>query len=96
MSAAISVVQFVLFLFMMALIGRMILGFVMSFSRDWRPAGAMLVVTESIFTVTDPPLRALRKIIPPLQLGQIRLDLAFLVLFLGCSILSNTLNYFVP
>ena len=94
MSAAINVVQFALFLFIIALIGRMILGFVMSLSRDWRPAGAMLVVTEAIFTVTDPPLRLLRKVIPPVQFGQVRFDLAFLVLFIGCTILQNILSTF--
>jgi YggT family protein len=86
--------QFVLFLFMIVLFARVILGLVLSFARDWRPAGAMLVVTESVFSITDPPLKALRKVIPPLQLGQIRLDIAFLVLFFGCSMLYSILGYF--
>ena len=85
--------QFALFLFMLTLFGRMILGFVMSFSRDWRPQGAMLVITEAVFTVTDPPLKFLRRLIPPLQLGQLRLDIAFLVLFFGCSILYQVLYF---
>ena len=84
--------QFALFLFMMVLFARVILGFVLSFARDWRPAGLMLVVTEAVFTITDPPLKALRKVIPPLQLGQLRLDIAFLVLFFGCSILYGILG----
>lgn len=82
---------FAVFLFMLFLLGRMILGFVMSFSREWRPRGAMLVVAEAVFSVTDPPIKQLRRLIPPVQIGQIRLDIAFLVLFFGCSILYQIL-----
>ena len=44
----------------------------------------MAAVLEIVYSVTDPPLRALRKIIPPLRLGSsgIALDLAFIVLIL--------------
>ena len=50
------------------------------------------MATEGVFTVTDPPLKALRKIIKPITIGQLRLDLAFLVLFFGVSILWNVLG----
>ncbi|WP_084040269.1 YggT family protein [Demequina sp. NBRC 110053] len=83
--------RFVLFLFMLMLFARVILGLVLSFARDWRPSGVALVATESVFSVTDPPLKALRRLIPPLQLGQFRLDIAFLVLFFGCYLLSAVL-----
>lgn len=82
---------FAVFLFMLFLLGRMILGFVIRFSREWRPQGLMLVVTEGIFSVTDPPIKALRRLIPPVQMGHNRLDIAFLVLFFGCSILYRVL-----
>ena len=82
---------FVVFLFMLFLLGRMILSFVMSFSHEWRPRGLMLVVTEAIFSVTDPPIKLLRRLIPPVRLGHARLDIAFLVLFFGCSILYRVL-----
>ncbi|WP_084104236.1 YggT family protein [Demequina sp. NBRC 110056] len=85
--------RFALFLFMLTLFARVILGLVLSFARDWRPSGISLVVTESVFTITDPPLKVLRKVIPPLQLGQLRLDIAFLVLFFSCYLLSAVLAY---
>jgi YggT family protein len=50
------------------------------FARSWRPSGPLLVVAEVIYTITDPPLKALRRLIPPLRLGSITLDLSFLVL----------------
>jgi len=77
-----SLLRFLLFLFFITLIGRLVLDWVQAFARDWRPKGPMLVVAEAVYTVTDPPLRALRKMIPPLTIGSLRLDLAFLVLML--------------
>ena len=61
-----SVLRFALFLFFIVLIGRLILDWVQAFARDWRPRGPMLVVAEVVYTITDPPLSALRKVIPPL------------------------------
>jgi YggT family protein len=84
-----SVLRLALFLFFIILIGRLILDWVQAFSRDWRPRGPMLVVAEVVYTITDPPLRALRKVIPPLTLGQLRLDLAFLVLMFGTTVLMS-------
>jgi len=91
----IAVIRFALFLFMMVLFARIVLSFVIAFSREWKPSGAVLLLAEGVFTVTDPPLKALRKVIPPLTLGSIRLDLAFLVLFFGCSLLSQFLGTLV-
>jgi len=84
-----SVLRLALFLFFIVLIGRLVLDWVQVFSREWRPRGALLVVAEVVYTVTDPPLRALRKVIPPLSLGQLRLDLAFLVLMFGTTLLMS-------
>ena len=75
-----QVIILVLWLFFILLIGRLILDYVQMFARSWRPTGPLLVVAEAIYTVTDPPLRALRKVIPPLKVGSITLDLSFLVL----------------
>lgn len=93
MEIVVQALRFALFLFMLVLFGRVILGLVMSFSRDWRPKGVMLVVTEAVFSITDPPIKLLRRVIPPLQIGQVRLDLAFLVLFFGCTILYQALLF---
>ncbi|MCK0116602.1 YggT family protein [Isoptericola sp. CG 20/1183] len=87
MSVIFGVVYFALFLFLVCLIVRLVFDWVQVFAREWRPRGIVLVIAEAVYTVTDPPLRALRRVIPPLSLGSIRLDLAFLVLFLATSIL---------
>jgi YggT family protein len=84
-----DILGFALFLYFIVLLARLVLDWVQVFSRDWRPRGPMLVVAEVVYSLTDPPLRALRRVIPPLRLGGIALDLAFLVLILGVSILRS-------
>lgn len=75
-----QLIQAVLWLYFVILIIRLVLDYVQMFARSWRPHGVVLVLAEAVYTVTDPPLRALRRVIPPLTLGSIRLDLSFLVL----------------
>ena len=84
-----SALRFVVFLFFVILLGRLVLDWVQAFARDWRPRGPILVVAEVVYTITDPPLKALRKVIPPLSLGNLRLDLAFLVLMLMTTLLMS-------
>jgi YggT family protein len=84
-----SVFSTVVFLFFLTLIGRLVFDWVQVLSRDWRPKGAILVVAELVYTVTDPPLRLLRKLIPSINLGGMRIDIAFLVLMVVTSILMN-------
>ena len=66
--------------YLLVVFGRLILDWIRVFARDWRPKGVMLVVAETVYTLTDPPLRALRKVVPPLRIGGVALDLAFLLL----------------
>ena len=82
-----EVLTYVLTIYLVILIGRMIFGWVQVFARDWRPTGILLVLAEAIFTVTDPPLKFLRRFIPPLRLGMVALDLSFMVLFIVVLIL---------
>jgi YggT family protein len=82
-----EVLTYVLTIYLVVLIGRMIFGWVQVFARDWRPTGVLLVLAEAIFTVTDPPLKFLRRFIPPLRLGMVAMDLSFMVLFIVVLIL---------
>lgn len=87
-----GVLRLVVLLFFLLLLVRLVLDWVQYFARDWRPRGPALVVAEITYTITDPPLRALRRVIPPLTIGSVRLDLAFLVLMLLCSLLLSFLG----
>jgi YggT family protein len=77
----------VLTIYLVVLIGRMIFSWVQVFARDWHPSGILLLIAEGIFTITDPPLRFLRRFIPTLRLGMVALDLSFMVLFIVILIL---------
>ncbi len=75
-----GVIWLLLWLFFVLLIARLVIDYIQMFARSWRPTGVMLVVAEVIYTITDPPLKALRRLIPPLRIGSVSLDLSFLVL----------------
>ena len=92
LGVVISVLVFVLNLFFIALICRLILDWIQMLAREWRPRGPILLLSEAVYTVTDPPLKFLRRLIPPLSLGGMRLDLAFLVLILVVSFTLNLLQ----
>ncbi|MGB3773545.1 MAG: YggT family protein [Rhodococcus sp. (in: high G+C Gram-positive bacteria)] len=87
-----GVLYFILFVFWLLLIGRIIVEFIRSFARDWRPSGVVVVILEAIFTVTDPPVKLLRRIIPPLNLGGVRLDLSIMVLLFIVFILMRVVQ----
>jgi YggT family protein len=76
-------------IFFFLLIARLVLDYVQMFARSWRPSGFALLVAEVVYTITDPPLKALRRVIPPLRLGNISLDLSFLVLIILVQILAG-------
>ena len=78
-----QILALILQLYFFVLIGRLVFDWVQVFARDWRPKGPILVLANGIYTLTDPPLHALRKVIPPLRLGGVALDLGFLVLIIG-------------
>lgn len=83
------ILSYVLGLYLLVLIGRLVFDWVQVFARDWRPKGPILVLANGLYALTDPPLNALRKVVPPLRLGTVALDLAFLVLFLVVSLGQN-------
>nr|WP_243857357.1 YggT family protein [Auritidibacter ignavus] len=72
----------VLTLYWYSLLVRVVYDVVQSFARQWRPRGISLILASAVYTVTDPPIRWLRSKIPPLNLGGIGLDVAFLVVFI--------------
>ncbi len=81
------VLTYLLELYLLMLIGTMVISWIRAFARDWQPTGILLVVCESILTTTDPPLKFLRRFIPPLRLGTVALDLSFMILFFVVLIL---------
>ena len=66
---------------------RFIVDWVQVFARSWEPRGLLLVLLEGVYTATDPPIKAMRKVIPPVRLGTVALDLSFLIVMLAAYIL---------
>ncbi|MGO3152153.1 MAG: YggT family protein [Galactobacter sp.] len=73
----------------LVLMARIVLDFIQMFARRWRPRGAALVLASVVYGTTDKPLGWVRKIIPPLNLGGLRLDLSFIVVFFVVTILQR-------
>lgn len=78
----------VLRIFVLLLIARIIIEMIQSFSRNFQPPRWFIFVAEPIFVVTDPPVKALRKVIPPMRMGNVALDISVIVLFFIVMILQ--------
>ena len=79
----------VLQLFLILLFVRFVFDWVQVFARSWSPRGLLLVLLEIVYSATDPPINLVRRFVPPLRLGSIMLDLAFIGLAIGVSILMQ-------
>ena len=92
MSPVASVAYFALLVFLLLLIFRLVMEYVFMFARSYRPAGPVAIALELCYSATDPPLKALRRVLPPLRIGNVSLDLGFLVLFSGVLILMRVVR----
>lgn len=92
MALVTDLLALVVLLFVVLMLVRLVLEWVQVFARDWRPRRVVLVLAEAAYTVTDPPLRAVRKVVPPLNLGGLRLDLAFVIVMFAAWILLSVLS----
>ena len=82
-----DVAFYVLSVYLVLLIARMIFSWIQVYARSWSPSGVLLVIAEGVYSATDPPLRFLRRYIPTLRLGSVALDLSFMLLFLVVYVL---------
>jgi YggT family protein len=84
-------IAWVLQIYLIVLIARIVVDYVFMFARDWRPRGVSLVIVEAVYTLTDPPIRLLRKVIPSIRVGMFdfQLTVVFLVLFVLVRILMS-------
>ncbi len=89
LSVIMQVVYLVLYLFLLTVLARFVMTMVLAYSRRWRPGRGAAAALEVVWSVTDPPLNALRRVIPPLRIGTVSLDLASLVLLIILYVLMN-------
>ncbi|WP_054953431.1 YggT family protein [Flaviflexus massiliensis] len=86
MALLLQILWWGLWLYTLILFARVVIDLVTVLSRDWRPTGVLLVVSNLVYGLTDPPLRFLGRYVPPLRLGAVALDMGFLILFFGVSL----------
>ena len=85
------IATYVLYVLVGLLLVRLVIDYVMIFARNFRPTGIVAALLEIAYSVTDPPLRLLRRFIPPLRLGNVSVDLSFIVLFIAAWVLIDVI-----
>ncbi|WP_025133662.1 YggT family protein [Leucobacter sp. PH1c] len=81
------VLRIALRVYTLVLWARFILDWVTVLNRNFRPRGAFAVIVELVYTITDPPIRMFRRLLPPIRLGQVSIDLGWMLTMLVCIIL---------
>ena len=89
LSIVFQIIYLLLYVFFLTLLARFVLGAVLQYGRRWQPGRGASAALESVWSVTDPPLKALRRVIPPLRIGNVSLDLASIVLLVILFVLMN-------
>jgi YggT family protein len=82
-----QVLYVLIYLFLLLLFARFVMSWVLAYGRRWQPGRGAAAALESVWTVTDPPLKALRRVIPPLRIGSVSIDLAAMVLLVMLYVL---------
>jgi len=90
-----TIVYLALNVFIIMMWARLVLDLARTFAREWRPTGPLLVLAEAVFTVTDPPVKLVRRAIPPLRVGGISLDFAWTIVLLACLLLVSIIAGFI-
>ena len=75
--------------------GRFILDLVPMLARNWRPRGFLLIVAEAVFTITDPPVKAVRRVVPTLRAGGVAIDFSWSIVLIATIILSYIVRGFM-
>ena len=87
-----EILELILLVFIGLLWIRFIVDWVQVFARQWEPRGPLLVTLEGVYSATDPPIVALRRVIPPLRIGSVALDLSFLLVMVAAWLLLNVVR----
>jgi YggT family protein len=88
-----SAVGLVLWMYYILVIARLVVEITRQFARAWRPAGAAAIGVELVYASTDPPLRAIRKVCPPVRIGSVSLDLSVMILLLAILALRTMASF---
>jgi YggT family protein len=87
MSLLWQVIGYALWIYIVLILARIVIEWTRQFARKWRPVGAAAIGLELVYVATDPPIRLLRRLVPPLQLGTVSLDLSVIILLIALIVL---------
>jgi YggT family protein len=90
-----TIISIAINLFVLTMWARFILDLVSMLAREWRPRGVLLVLAELAFTITDPPIKAVRRVVPPLRAGGVVIDFSWSIVLISAIILSYIVARFV-
>ena len=90
-----AILNILLLLYLLTLFVRMILEWIPVFNRSWRPRGAGLIAAEVVYTITDPPVRMFRRLIPPLRIGPVAFDMGLTLTMIVVLILLSITRSFL-
>jgi len=90
-----TIVYVALNIFVVIMWARFVLDLVAMLARQWRPRGFVLVLAELVYTITDPPVKAVRRIVPPLRAGGIVIDFSWSIVLIAAIILSYIVVRFI-
>lgn len=71
------------------MIARLVADLVLSVNPNWHPKGLLLVLVELVFTLTDPPLKLVRRFIKPMRFGAVALDFGWTIVIFAIGLLQN-------
>jgi len=91
-SSIFTILYFLLRLYFFVMWGRFALDMVQAFNRSWRPRGGMLVVANAVYSLTDPPIKTVRRALPPLRMGAVALDFGWSIVMLVVIILMSVVR----
>ena len=89
MTLVLTIAYIIVLLFVVALLVRDVFDVVQMMAREGRPPGLALRAAEAVYSTTDPPLKLVRRVLPPVRIGGVALDLAFLVVMFAAWILLS-------
>ena len=99
MNSGVSIVATIVYvalnIFVVIMWARFVLDLVAMLARQWRPRGFVLVLAELVYTITDPPVKAVRRIVPPLRAGGVVIDFSWSIVLIAAIILSYIVVRFI-
>jgi YggT family protein len=92
MTLLVVVLQWALQIYFYFMVARLVADLVLSVNPNWRPRGLILVLVEVVFTLTDPPIKFIRRFVKPVRFGGIALDFGWTIVVFAIGILQSLLS----